>query len=567
VTLDLEELRPRLGSLLLRRGLLSPERLEEALEEGAIRRARLGKVLLEHGWVTEEQIAEVMAEQSGLEIVHLDPDEFDLAALGLLPERTVRGLGAIPVNFVDDRTIVIAVSDPTNILTIDALRMAIGLNVRLVVALESEIEAAIARFYPALDDVAPLSISVLERGLRSEEKVEPTGPAIELVNDLIRRSLGLRASDIHLEPLRFETRVRARVDGVMQHVDAIPREMQAAVVSRIKVMAGLDITERRIPQDGRVSIEFGGQHVDLRVAVMPASHGEQVVMRILFVDQDGDVDLAELGMAADTQKIFLHAIGQPSGFVITCGPTGSGKTTTHYAGLAVLNDDARALMTIEDPIERHLDGIVQIETNARAGLTFARGLRTLLRSDPDILLVGEIRDEETAKIAVHAALTGHLVLSTLHAYDTAGAIVRLHEMGIDRGSLSAGLTCVIAQRLPRRLCVACSEEVEHDAEPFARAGLSLAEGAATVTVRRPAGCEECGGTGYKGRVALFEVLPVRGAVRDAIGGTTTELRAAAAGAGLRTLRQDGLRLCLEGVTSLDEVARVTRTWEEADDES
>jgi general secretion pathway protein E len=352
----------------------------------------------------------------------------------------------------------------------------------------------------------------------------------------------------------------------MQDVDSVPPDMQQAVVSRIKVMAGLDITERRIPQDGRVSIEFGGQHIDLRVAVMPTSHGEQVVMRILFVDQDGGVDLSELGMAADTQKTFLHAIGQPSGFVVTCGPTGSGKTTTLYAGLAYLNDDARAVMTIEDPVERHLDRIVQIETNTRAGLTFARGLRTLLRSDPDVLLVGEIRDEETAKIAVHASLTGHMVLSTLHAYDSIGAIVRLHEMGVDRGSLTVGLTCVIAQRLPRRLCTACSEAYEHDAELFIRSGFDSPDERATYSLRRAVGCEECGGTGYKGRVALYEVLPVRGAVRDAIGGTSSQLREAAAATGMRTLRQDGLRLCLEGVTSVDEVTRITRTWEEASED-
>jgi type II secretory ATPase GspE/PulE/Tfp pilus assembly ATPase PilB-like protein len=267
-------------------------------------------------------------------------------------------------------------------------------------------------------------------------------------------------------------------------------------------------------------------------------------------------------MAADTQKLFLQAIGQPAGFVVTCGPTGSGKTTTLYAGLAHLNDDARAVMTIEDPVERHLDKVVQIETNVRAGLTFARGLRTLLRSDPDVLLVGEIRDEETAKIAVHASLTGHMVLSTLHAYDTIGALVRLHEMGIDRGSLSAGLTCVIAQRLPRRLCAACSVPDKQDAELFVRSGLEARSRRATYPVRRAVGCEECGGSGYKGRVALYEVLPVRGAVRDAIGGSSKALREAAEATGMRTLRQDGLRLCLEGVTSVDEVERITRTWEE-----
>jgi type II secretory ATPase GspE/PulE/Tfp pilus assembly ATPase PilB-like protein len=375
----------------------------------------------------------------------------------------------------------------------------------------------------------------------------------------------MQASDVHLEPQRDHPRVRARVDGVMRDIDTIPRHVQAAVVSRIKIMAGLDITERRVPQDGRVSIEFGGRHIDLRVAVLPTSHGEQVVMRTLFVDDGGGLDLADLGMADDTRKTFLHAIGQPSGFLVACGPTGSGKTTTLYAGLAHLNDDARAVMTIEDPIERQLDGIVQVETNARAGLSFARGLRTLLRSDPDVLLVGEIRDEETAKIAVHASLTGHMVLSTLHAYDTIGALVRLHEMGVDRGSLGAGLTCLVAQRLPRRLCSACSESYEHDAELFIRSGFRLpGRRAATYPLRRAVGCEECGGTGYRGRVALYELLPIRGAVRDAIGASSGVLHEAAAVTGMRTLRQDGLRLCLEGMTSIEEVARVTRTWDEED---
>jgi type IV pilus assembly protein PilB len=568
VTIDVEELRPRLGSLLLRRGTISPEQLEEALEEGASRGKRVGHILIERGWVTDTEIAEVSAEQAGLELMRLDPDQFDLAAVGLLPERTVRGLGAIPVCFEDDKTIVIAVSDPTNVLTIDALRMAIGLNVRLVVGLESEIEAAIAFYYPQIDeDALPLTIALLERaGPKDDEKIEPTGPAIERVNDLIRRAIAMRASDVHLEPQRRNLRVRARVDGVMQEIDTIPQDMQAAVVSRLKVMSGLDITERRVPQDGRVSIEIGGTPIDLRVAVMPTSHGEQVVLRILFVDQDGGVDLAGLGMAVDTRKTFLHAITQPAGFVVSCGPTGSGKTTTLYAGLAQLNGEDRALMTIEDPVERHIDGVVQIETNVRAGLTFARGLRTLLRSDPDVLLVGEIRDEETAKIAVHASLTGHMVLSTIHAYDTIGAIVRLHEMGVERGSLSTGLTCVVAQRLTRRLCATCSEPYDHEADVFLRSGFRFPSQRPTYPLRRPVGCDDCAGTGYRGRVALYEVLPIRGQVRDAIGGRSRDIHEAAVATGMRTLRQDGLRLCLEGLTSIDEVSRVTRSWDDAGEE-
>jgi type IV pilus assembly protein PilB len=559
MSIDTEALRPRLGSLLLRRGLLTPEQLEEALEDGHQHGMRLGDVVVERGWASDLEIAELMAEQAGLGVIRLVESEFDPAALHLLPRSTVRGLHAIPVHFDDDRTIVVAVSDPTNVNTIDALRMAIGLHVRLVVAPASEIDAAIARYYPA---EANAPIALVERGPRSDERGAAGGPAAERVNELIRRGISVGASDMHFEPQRDALRVRVRVDGVMREIDRIPLDLQAPVVSRMKVMSGLDITERRVPQDGRVSIDFGGRRVDLRVAVMPTSQGEQVVLRILLVDGDGSVDLAGLGMADDTRTTFLHAISQPSGFVLTCGPTGAGKTTTLYAGLGHLNDDARAVMTIEDPVERQLDGTVQIETNARAGLTFARGLRTLLRSDPDVLLVGEIRDEETAKIAVHASLTGHMVLSTLHAHDTIGAIVRLGQMGVDRGALQSGLTCVIAQRLARRLC-RCAESYQGDAELFARGGFRLpGRRASSYPLRRPAGCEECGGSGFHGRVALYEVLPVRGAVHDAIGGPSAALRAAALASGMRSLRQDGLRLSLEGVTSVEEVQRVTRTWED-----
>jgi type IV pilus assembly protein PilB len=373
------------------------------------------------------------------------------------------------------------------------------------------------------------------------------------VNSVLSRAIEDDASDIHFEPETRELVVRARIDGVTRRLTTIPKSMQAAVISRLKIMGELDIAERRLPQDGRVSIRFAGHPMDLRIAVLPTTHGEKVILRIIG-RLTHKLGLADLGMSTEAEQAFTRAIRQPFGAVIACGPTGSGKTTTLYAALELLNDEGRVLTTIEDPVEQQLPGVAQLEVSAKAGLTFARGLRTMLRADPDVLLVGEIRDEETARIAVQAAMTGHLVLSTLHTYNAASSIARLKDMGVESNLLATSVNCIVAQRLARRLCPECREEYAAGTEDLAELGLP--DAGEHMTLYRPRGCVHCAETGYRGRVAIYEVLPIRGKVRGALGGSTEEIFAAALEQGMKTLRDDGIRQCLAGVTSLDEVRRI-----------
>ena len=377
--------------------------------------------------------------------------------------------------------------------------------------------------------------------------------AIELVNSIISRAIQDGASDIHFEPQANELLVRARIDGVMRRMTEVPASMQAGVTGRLKVLGELDIADKRAAQDGRVSIRYGGEPMDLRVAVLPTTHGEQIVLRIL-ARHAGMIGLRELGMSAETEEAFLRAIRQPYGAVITCGPTGSGKTTTLYSALDLLNDDERVLMTIEDPVEYQIPGVNQIEVHRKSGLTFARGLSTILRSDPDVLLVGEIRDEETARIAITAALTGRLVLTTLHTNNAASSIARLKDMGVDAGLLASAINCIVAQRLARRLCLECREP--HPATQEERDELGLEEIPDDLSLYRAKGCALCAGTGYLGRVALYEVMPVHGRT-GLMEASTEEILAAALDQGMTTLRQDGMRRCVAGISTLDEIRRVT----------
>ena len=348
--------------------------------------------------------------------------------------------------------------------------------------------------------------------------------------------------------------VRARIDGVTRAVATIPKQMQPAVVTRLKIMGRLDIAERRAPQDGRVSVRFGGEPLDLRIAIIPTTHGEQAVLRIMH-RAVSKPDLGELGLTATAREHFERAIRQPYGAVVVCGPTGSGKTTTLYTALHLLNDPGHVIMTIEDPVEYQIRGINQIEISPKSGLTFARGLRTILRSDPDVLLVGEIRDEETARIAMQAAMTGHLVLTTVHAHDAASSIARLKDMGVEPGLMASSVNCVVSQRLARKLCTDCREAYWPEDEELELMGLMEQKG--KLFLHRPKGCGRCGGSGYRGRVALYEVLPVIGEIRRLVDRSTDEIFDAAVRNGMTTLRQDGLRLCVEGVSSLDEIRRVT----------
>ena len=552
--------RLHLGTLLIRDGLLDAAQLEEALAEKEQTGRRLGEIVRARGWVSGPALAQALAEQHDLEYLDLGRAPVDAAAAALLPEKFARRYNALPIHFVDEDLVLVGVADPTNVVASDDLRLALGLNVRLVVVDHDSLQETIARVYRAaveIDEGDPEQEIAEAAPIEDiREGAATSAPAIKLVNSIISRAIDDGASDVHFEPQAKQLVVRARVDGVMRRITEIPKSMQAAVTSRLKIMGELDIAERRTPQDGRVSIRFSGHPMDLRIAVLPTTYGEQVVLRVLARNV-GSFGLADLGMSPEAEEAFARSIRQPYGAVIACGPTGSGKTTTLYAALDHLNDAGRVLTTIEDPVEFQLPGVTQVEVNPKAGLTFARGLRTMLRSDPDVLLVGEVRDEETARIAIQAAMTGHLVLTTLHTHNAASSIARLKDMGIEPGLLATSINCIVAQRLARRLCLECREA--YPASDAERVELAFADdgSANEVTLYRARGCVRCAGTGYRGRVALYEVMPVFGRIRALIEASTEEIFAAAVAQGMKTVREDGMRLCLAGVSSLDEIRRVT----------
>jgi type IV pilus assembly protein PilB len=554
--------RLRLGDMLVRDGLLTPEQLREALSANAENwHQRLGEIVVERGWVASIDLAKALAEQHGLEFIELGQSPIDEAAADLLPERLAKRYRAVPVRFLAEDSALVAVADPTDVVSSDDLKLALGLNVRLAVAEVGDLERTLTRIYRTevdVEDALPTDAEALGEEEEPEEDIKESAatsaPAIKLVNSVLSRAIEDDASDIHFEPEAKHLVVRARIDGVTRKLTTIPKQMQAAVISRLKIMGELDIAERRLPQDGRVSIRFAGHPMDLRIAVLPTTHGEKVILRIVgrLTEKLG---LASLGMSPEAEEAFTRAITQPFGAIISCGPTGSGKTTTLYAGLEMLNEEERVIATIEDPVERQVTGIAQLEVSTKAGLTFARGLRTMLRADPDVLLIGEVRDEETARIAIQAAMTGHLVLTTLHTYNAASSIARLKDMGIEANLLATSINCIVAQRLARRLCQECREEYIAGREDLGELGLP--DAGERVTLYRPAGCVDCAETGYRGRVALYEVMPIQGKVRTLMGGSTEEILAAALEQGMKTLRDDGIRQCLAGVTSLEEVRRVT----------
>jgi type IV pilus assembly protein PilB len=550
---------PALGALLVRSGALTPEQLDEAVAQQKESGLRLGELLVERGLVTRAAVARALAEQHSLDFVDLGATPIDHEAVSLLPSALARRYGAVPVRFLEDGALLVAVSDPTNVVHADDLRLALGVPIRVGVAAADAVTAAITRADAAeieiddddgFDDFEAMPTGDGDNVVDLQEAAA-SAPAIRQVNKLIRHALDLGASDVHFAPGKSSVRVRARVDGVMREIATIPKAMQSAVTSRLKIMGQLDIAERRLPQDGRASIRMGGRSMDLRVAILPTTHGEKVTIRIASVSEQA-MSLAQLGMTPETEAQFMKAISEPFGTIISCGPTGSGKTSTLYAALELLNDEERSITTIEDPVEVQVAGIDQIEINPKAGLTFASGLRTILRSDPDVILIGEIRDEETAHVAFRAAMTGHLVLSTLHAHSAASSIARLKDIGIDPALLATSVNAVVAQRLARRLCKECREPYKVSAAEAAEVGVRRG-----ATLYKPAGCAACGDTGYRGRVGLYELMMIDGDVRRLLDRSTEEIAEAAIAQGMTTLRQDGLRLCREGVTSLAEVRRVS----------
>jgi type IV pilus assembly protein PilB len=519
-------------------------------------------VLLETGVLTQTALSLAVAERYGLDHLDLSVFTVDMAAANLINAGAARRYEAVPVGYVGERGLVVAMADPANVLAVDDIALMTGFEVRAAVASREDIAGLITRLTRLDDVVASASFESEEGSEGSADVVDlresaDEAPVIKLVNQIVAQAVERGASDIHMAPDGNQLRVRFRVDGVLAEAATVPRRMVAGVISRVKIMSDLDIAEKRLPQDGRVGLTIDNRHVDLRVVTLPSVHGEGAVMRIL--DKDSVVmELDKLGMLEPERVRFQRAFKQAYGAVLVTGPTGSGKSTSLYAALGEMNTPDKNIITIEDPVEYQLEGITQVQVNNRAGLTFANGLKSLMRADPDVIMVGEIRDKEAAQIAVEAALTGHLVLSTLHTNDAPTAISRLVEMGIEPFLVASALDCVVAQRLARTLCQSCKRRTMLSAEMLRDNGFPAQY---DTEAYEPVGCQRCGNSGYKGRIGLYEVLVVTDEIR-----TMTIERAsadaiadAAVRAGMRRLREDGLEKVRLGRTSLAEVARVTGT--------
>jgi type IV pilus assembly protein PilB len=550
-----------LADVLLQEALVSQHDLDRALARQAEEGGNLGRALIDLGALDEQTLVATLARRMGMDFVDLSDQLIDPAVASLVPERIARRHWAIPVRIDDDGYLVVAMSDPSNVVALDDVRTVAQREVRAVVATRGDVEEAIERFLTGEGhDIDRLDVDVDDddhEDLEQIEEVVDEAPVVKFVNQLITRAVQDRASDIHLEPQERATRVRTRVDGVLHEIMTQPRKTHAAIVSRLKIMGELDIAEKRIPQDGRIKGRFGGKHIDLRVSTLPTVHGEKVVMRIL--DKSSVLmDLGDLGFLTDNFERYQASFTKPYGMILVTGPTGSGKSTTLYATLNVLNKPAVNIVTTEDPVEYQLPGISQVQINPKANLTFPAALRSILRQDPDIVLVGEMRDRETAAIGMEAALTGHLVLSTLHTNDAPSAVTRLTEMGIDPFLVSASVDCVLAQRLLRQVCPKCREPERPSGEELRTAGFNVEEMESIPTVYRAVGCGHCSKTGYRGRLAVHEVMSVTEEVQRLIveRAPTEDIRKFALAQGMAPLRADGLAKVLHGETTLEEVSRV-----------
>jgi type IV pilus assembly protein PilB len=555
-----------LTDVLVELGYCDRERVEAAIDEGGSSGLAPERVLLDQHSITAEQLSRATAERYGLD--HLDLGVFkpDMGAVNLLTASVAKRYGAVPVAYVDDHTLLLATSDPANVLAVDDIAMLTHFDVRPAVASEEDIQNLILRmnrFQDAVqeavqegeDEAGPLEVVDLRESADD-------APVIKLVHSVIAEAAERGASDIHFEPqpqdkLRGggELRVRMRVDGVLAEGTTVPRRMVSGVVSRLKIMSALDISERRIPQDGRVGLTVEGRHVDVRVVTLPSVHGESVVLRIL--DKDNvQLQLEKLGMQHEELDRFRKAFHRAHGAVLVTGPTGSGKSTTLYAALTELNTSERGIITIEDPVEYQIEGITQVQINPKAGLTFATGLRSMMRADPDVLMVGEIRDRETAQIAIEGALTGHMVLSTLHTNNAPAAITRLIEMGIEPFLVASAIDAVVAQRLARALCTHCKKRTIITAEVLRDHGFAAHY---DVEAYEPVGCGRCGGMGYRGRVGLYEVMKMSDEIRSLSlqRAAAEQIATVAVREGMRRLREDGLEKVKSGITSMAEISRVT----------
>jgi len=583
--------RKSLGEYLVERGYITREHLEQAQKIQRSSGGDLGRILVDNQWATPAQVAEARAQELGVPFVDLNTFTIDPSAVNVVPERIARQHKVVPI-LKDGNVLTVAMADVNNVLAFDDLRIVSRCTIRPALAAADAIEEAINRAYQSVVGKAPdadtstaaaapvgggmmaqikadiaqvgVGMDVDEEDVESAARVAEEAPIVRIANTIIQQAVKERASDIHVEPQERGVRIRYRIDGVLHEIMTLPKYIQAPLISRYKIMAEMNIAERRLPQDGRIPIRVEGKDYDLRVSSIPvhlsSGMGEKIVMRIL--DKTSIlIGLEKLGFTAEVQAQLEELVIQPNGMVLSTGPTGSGKTTTQYSVLHKLNSIEKNIITIEDPVEYQLPGISQVQVNRKAGLTFANALRSFLRQDPDIIMVGEMRDLETAEIAIEASLTGHLVLTTLHTNDAPSAVIRMVDMGVEPYLISATVIGVLAQRLARRLCPHCKEPYEVPAADLRRFGFRPQRPDQMVTLWRGRGCEACRYTGFRGRIGIFELMRVNDEIAELIvrRAPLADIRDAAKANGMHELREDGLLKVLEGVTTPDEVMRVVFT--------
>ncbi len=553
----------QLGEILLDEGLVTEAQLLAAIDEQTMRNTSLGRTLVELGFLSESDLVRALAAQVGMEYVDLDEFAVDRAAVSLVPGALCRRYTVLPIA-IREGELILATANPGDVVATDDVRTMSAMPVRCVIAAYDNVQRAIDRFCRADDEMENLSSAFEEEATdveadlsRMGDFVDDDAPIVRYVNLLVTQAITDRASDIHIEPTEKDLRVRYRIDGVLHEVQRSPKNVQAAVISRVKIISDIDIAEKRKPQDGRMSVMHAGRKIDLRVATLPTVWGEKIVMRILD-NSTASLDLRDLSFLDHNYAVYHESYTKPYGMILVTGPTGSGKSTTLYATLNAVSKPEINVITVEDPVEYRLPNINQVQVNPKAGLTFAGALRSILRSDPDVVLLGEIRDHETAQIAIEAALTGHLVLSTLHTNDAPSAITRLIEMGIEPFLVGSALDCVVAQRLTRRLCEKCKQPYQPSPQEMESAKFPWLPGEPVPELFRPAGCAACSKTGYRGRMALHEVMRVTEEIeRHAVShSSSADILTTALKQGMISLRDDGWLKVIAGQTSIEEVLRV-----------
>jgi len=558
----------RVGDLLVKTGLVTSEQLTLAVEQQNTNGGFIGTHLVKLGFVSEDDLVSTIAKQYGVPVIQLDSYTLDAGLAQLIPHNLAQKHHLVPL-VQKDSTLTVAMMDPSNIIALNDIKFITGLDIQVVIATERDVKTGQDKLYEQnvsyddlIDDLGEDGVEVIDTNetvdLTELERATEDAPVVKLVNAILTDGIKKHASDIHVEPYEKTFRVRFRIDGVLYEIMRPPPKLKNAITSRLKIMADLDIAERRLPQDGRIKLKIGaGKEMDFRVNVLPTLFGEKVVLRLL--DKSNlQLDMAKLGFEPRQLADFLDAISKPHGMVLVTGPTGSGKTTTLYSALAELNKVTTNISTAEDPVEFNLGGINQAQMHEDIGFNFASALRAFLRQDPDVIMVGEIRDYETAEIAIKASLTGHLVLSTLHTNDAPSTINRLLNMGVEPFLVASSINLILAQRLARKVCNECAETIEVNPEILVNIGVPAAE-AKHMKVRQGKGCQKCSNTGYKGRIALYEVMPMKEELREFVlnGASSAEIKREAARVGMMTLRASGIMRLKEGVTSVEEILRVT----------